>query len=171
MTKKLVQPTALSIESGVSDSPRDLAWTHINIPCQSACPAGTDIPGYIEALSQGDYGLAHAINFRDNVFPGVLGRVCSRPCEGACRHGWSGLGDSVAICSLKRVSSDFTASDEHGFDVQPPTGKTVAIVGGGVAGLAAARDLAALGHRIVVFDKHERPGGMLVQGIPTFRLP
>ncbi len=171
MTKKLVQPTALSIESGVSDSPRDLAWTHINIPCQSACPAGTDIPGYIEALSQGDYGLAHAINFRDNVFPGVLGRVCSRPCEEACRHGRSGLGDSVAICSLKRVSSDFISSGEHGFDVQPPTGKTVAIVGGGVAGLAAARDLAALGHRIVVFEKHERPGGMLVQGIPTFRLP
>jgi len=70
------------------DTPLDMDWLAKNIPCQDACPAGTDIPGYLEAIYHGEYGKAYEINLRDNVFPGILGRVCSRPCEDSCRHGW-----------------------------------------------------------------------------------
>ena len=94
--------TALTQPEGISSQARDIAWVETNIPCQVACPAGTDIPGYIEAINNGKLDEAYAINFRDNVFPGVLGRVCSRPCESACRHGRPSLGESVAICALKR---------------------------------------------------------------------
>ncbi len=80
--------TALSVSAGESTAPQDLHWLEQNIPCQAACPAGTDIPGYLEAIYHGRFAEAYEINLRDNVFPAVLGRVCSRPCEGACRHGW-----------------------------------------------------------------------------------
>jgi NADPH-dependent glutamate synthase beta subunit-like oxidoreductase/ferredoxin len=106
------------------------------------------------------------------VFPAVLGRVCSRPCESQCRHGWDGLGEPVAICFSKRSAADFKTQDlvvmEPWF---PPSGKKVAVVGGGPAGLAAARNLALLGHQVTVYEKHGRPGGMMNQGIPEFRLP
>lgn len=91
----------------VSEAARDLHWLDVNIPCQKACPAGTDIPGYLEAIHQGDFARAYDINLRDNVFPAVLGRVCSRPCEDACRHGWEGNGEPVAICFSKRSAADF----------------------------------------------------------------
>jgi len=164
--------TALSIASGDSTAPQDLHWLEKNIPCQAACPAGTDIPGYLEAIHHGRFAEAYEINLRDNVFPAVLGRVCSRPCEGACRHGWEGNGEPVAICFSKRSAADFG----NGAPVvlkpyRAVTGKTVAVVGAGVAGLAVARDLALAGHRVTVFEKHEAPGGMLNQGIPAFRLP
>ena len=164
--------TALSIDSGISDSAQDLDWLAKNIPCQAACPAGTDIPGYLEAIYHGRFAEAYEINLRDNVFPAVLGRVCSRPCEGACRHGWQGNGEPVAICFSKRSSADFgRAAPVILKPYRPTTGKTVAVVGSGVAGLAAARDLALQGHRVTVFEKHATPGGMLNQGIPAFRLP
>ena len=102
--------TALTQSEGFSTHPRDVAWTETNIPCQVACPAGTDIPGYIEAINNGKLDEAYAINFRDNLFPGILGRVCARPCEDACRHGRSNNGESVAICSLKRSSHDLGGS-------------------------------------------------------------
>jgi formate dehydrogenase major subunit len=159
-------------EPSTSDAAQDRHWLAVNVPCREACPAGTDIPGYLEAVYHGRYAEAYEINLRDNVFPGILGRVCSRPCEGACRHGRQGLGDPVAICFSKRSAADLAA--------QPPTvlvplcpssGKRVAVVGAGVAGLTAARELALLGHAVTVFEKHARPGGMLNQGIPAFRLP
>ena len=168
--------TALSVGPQIGQSavstPQDFHWLRENIPCQTACPAGTDIPGYLEAVYHGDYGRAYDINVRDNVFPAILGRVCSRPCESACRHGWTGNGDPVAICFSKRSAADL--QNRPPVILPPlfePTGKRVAVVGAGVAGLAAARELARYGHRPVVFEKHPRPGGMLNQGIPAFRLP
>src|SRR4029079_15371591 len=171
MRSDLKSATALSVSTGESTAAQDLHWLEQNIPCQAACPAGTDIPGYLEAIYQGRYAEAYAINLRDNVFPAVLGRVCSRPCEQACRHGWEGNGEPVAICFSKRSAADFSNSAPVHLPPNPATGKTVAIVGAGVAGLTAARDLALAGHRITVFEKHHAPGGMLNQGIPAFRLP
>ena len=172
MKKESKTATALSIDQGDSSAPQDLHWLAENIPCQAACPAGTDIPGYLEAIYHGRFEEAYEINLRDNVFPAILGRVCSRPCEGACRHGWEGNGEPVAICFSKRSAADFAQRVPV---VLPPrfesTGKRVAVIGAGVAGLAAARDLALAGHRVTVFEKHATPGGMLNQGIPAFRLP
>ena len=164
--------SALSKCKGTANAPKDFDWSAKNVPCQKACPADTDIPGYLDAILRGEYAKAYKINLRDNVFPAVLGRVCSRPCEAACRHGWEGLGDSVAICFSKRSASDFGGQEPVVLDKwYKPSGKSVAVVGAGVAGLAAARQLALLGHTVTVFEKHNKPGGMMNQGIPVFRLP
>ena len=141
-TSPLVQvETALSAQSGTAGAPKDMHWLAENIPCQKACPSGTDIPGYLEAIYNGNHDEAYMINLRDNVFPAVLGRVCSRPCEPECRHGWEGNGDPVAICFSKRSAAEFR--QKRSAIVMPPmfdqTGKKVAVVGAGVAGLAAAR--------------------------------
>lgn len=163
---------AVSKLRGLADQAKDFYWLEKNIPCQKACPAGTDIPEYLGAIYRGDYDRAYKINLHDNVFPAVLGRVCSRPCESQCRHGWDGLGEPVAICFSKRSAADFKT---QGLVVMEPwfpsTGKRVAVVGAGPAGLATARNLALMGHRVTVFEKHDKPGGMMNQGIPEFRLP
>ncbi len=166
------QHDSLSVRKGKGTAVKDFHWLEKNIPCQSACPASTDIPGYLSAIHEGEHDKAYEINLRDNVFPAVLGRVCARPCEAACRHGWEGLGDPVSICFSKRSAADF--KDQGLVVMKPwfgPSGKTVAIVGGGPAGLAAARNLALLGHQVTVYEKHNKPGGMMNQGIPAFRLP
>ncbi len=163
---------ALSKLNGKADAPKDFDWLGKNIPCQKACPAATDIPGYLSAIYEGRHEEAYNINLRDNIFPAVLGRVCARPCESECRHGWEGLGEPVAICFSKRSAADFKQQDlvtlNKWFE---NSGKRVAVVGSGVAGLAAARQLALLGHAVIVYEKHSVPGGMLNQGIPVFRLP
>ncbi len=162
----------LSVKTGAGSAIKDFQWLETNIPCQKACPAGTDIPAYLTAISEGHMDEAYRINLRDNVFPAVLGRVCSRPCETACRHGYEGLGDSVAICFSKRSAADFRPSEPILLDPWfPSTGKKVAVIGSGVAGLTAARNLTLLGHIATVYEKHGSPGGMLNQGIPEFRLP
>lgn len=162
----------LSVRTGKGHDRKDFQWIETNIPCQKACPAGTDIPAYLTAIAEGDPDEAYRINLRDNVFPAVLGRVCSRPCEAACRHGYEGLGDALAICFSKRSAADFKSENRILLDPTfPPSGKRVAVVGSGVAGLAAARNLTLLGHRVTIYEKHSRPGGMLNQGIPEFRLP
>jgi formate dehydrogenase major subunit len=164
--------SALSVLAGDAESPKDFAWHAANVPCQAACPAGTDIPEYLRAIYEDDYDRAYRINLRDNVFPGVLGRVCARPCEAACRHGWEGLGESVAICSSKRAAADRRGASPMVLDAWfGPSGQKVVIVGAGVAGLTVARELARLGHRVLVLEKHSTPGGMMNQGIPEFRLP
>ncbi len=164
--------SAVSKLRGLASAPKDFYWLEKNIPCQKACPAGTDIPGYLGAIFRGDYDHAYKINLHDNVFPAVLGRVCSRPCESQCRHGWDGLGEPVAICFSKRSTADFKTQDVVVLAPWfPATGKNVAVVGAGPAGLATARNLALMGHAVTVFEKHDKPGGMMNQGIPEFRLP
>jgi NADPH-dependent glutamate synthase beta subunit-like oxidoreductase/ferredoxin len=177
MKRGATQITALSVgaqslcEQG-SVAAQDFHWVRENIPCQAACPAGTDIPGYLEAVYHGRFQEAYEINLRDNVFPAVLGRVCSRPCETACRHGWDGNGEPVAICFSKRSSADFYHQEPIVLPpLFPPSGERVVVVGAGVAGLAAARELVRFGHAVTVLEKHSTPGGMLNQGIPAFRLP
>ena len=171
--KRPHSPTAeLSVRTGTCNAAKDFRWMETSVPCRAACPAGTDIPAYLTAIADGDPDEAYRINLRDNVFPAVLGRVCSRPCEAACRHGYEGLGDSVAICFSKRSAADFANQEpvllEPWF---PASGKRVAVIGAGVAGLTAARNLMLLGHNVTVYEKHDSPGGMLNQGIPEFRLP
>lgn len=155
-----------------STHPRDIDYIRTNIPCQWACPALTNVPAYILAIYERDYGRSCAINRASNLFPGILGRICSRPCESACRHGESDLGEPVAICYLKRAAADNKNSDcrftEDAFDA---TGKTVGIVGAGPAGLAAAHSLALFGHRVTLYEALPELGGMLAYGIPVFRLP
>ena len=164
--------SAVSKLRGAADQPRDFHWLEKNIPCQQTCPAHTDIPEYLSAIYRGDYDAAYRINLHDNVFPAVLGRVCSRPCESACRHGWDNLGEPVAICFSKRSAADFKTQDFVQMQPWfPATGKKVAVIGAGVSGLAAARNLALMGHAVTVYEKHTHPGGMMNQGIPEFRLP
>ncbi|MDF3129813.1 FAD-dependent oxidoreductase [Kiritimatiellaeota bacterium B1221] len=164
---------ALSIESGEGQHPKDFHWMDINVPCRTACPAGTDIPGYLEAIYQGKPEEAYKINLRDNIFPAVLGRTCTRPCEPSCRHGREGLGDPVAICFAKRSADDFrTRQDPILLEkLFPPSGKKVAIIGAGASGLSLARELCLWGHQVTLFEKHAEAGGLMIQGIPEFRLP
>ncbi|MBF0415050.1 MAG: FAD-dependent oxidoreductase [Magnetococcales bacterium] len=155
-----------------SDDPRDIGWVRTNIPCQNACPAGTNVPAYIRSIAEGHHGQAYETNRESNVLPSVLGRICSRPCESACRHGWPGNGEPVGICSLKRSAADLKDSGHRITErLFAPTGKRIAVVGAGPAGVAAAHDLSLLGHDVVIFEKEEKPGGMLRYGIPEFRLP
>ena len=155
-----------------SEDPRDVGWVRENIPCQTACPAGTNIPGYIRAIIEKNYGGSYEINREANVLPGILGRICSRPCEDVCRHGWPGNGEPVNICHLKRAASDLKSAGHRITEsLYTPSGKTVAIVGAGPAGIAAAHDLSLLGHDVTMFERERDPGGMLSYGIPEFRLP
>jgi formate dehydrogenase major subunit len=163
---------SLSREDGYANQPKDMDWLDTNIPCQAACPAHTRIPDYLGEINQGNYDAAYLINLVDNVFPAVLGRVCSRPCEDVCRHGREGLGEPVAICFSKRAAADLGNGKLVVLEpYYPDTGKTIAIIGGGPAGLTVARELALYGHKSTVFEKHTSPGGMMNQGIPEFRLP
>jgi len=158
--------------TGVSAHEADLAYVRANIPCQWNCPARTDIPNYIKAVHEGDYARAYVINQQDNLFPGILGRICSRPCESHCRHGDPDLGEPVAICALKRVAADNKDNDYRLTEVKfGRTGKKVAVVGGGPAGLAAARTLADFGHEVTLYESMPKLGGMMLYGIPDFRVP
>ena len=150
----------------------DPDYFHRVVDCQWACPAHTDVPQYIRLIAQGRFTDAYMVNRRSNVFPGILGRVCDRPCEPACRRGRV-EDKAVAICRLKRVAAD------HRDDIsarlpQPPetgNGKRVALIGAGCASLTVANDLAPLGYAIDLFEAHDRPGGLMRTNIPQFRLP
>lgn len=146
----------------------DANWFFENISCQAACPAHTDVARYIAYLGDGDYEAAHHINLEDNLFPGILGRICARPCESACRRGK--LDDPIAICSLKRGAADFSQGRLP--DPVPRLySERIAVIGSGPAGLAAANGLAKAGYGVVVFESQPVAGGMLRWGIPEFRLP
>ncbi len=153
----------------VSTDKLDRKWIDINIPCSAACPAMTDIPGYIQAIKDGDYKTAYRINRMENILPGVLGRVCDRPCEPACRHGWDGLGDPVSICFLKRAAADYGMEPINAEIIS--NGKKVCVIGAGPAGLTAANDLALKGYQVTILEQFDQPGGMSRYGIPQFRLP
>ncbi len=163
----------LAIEKGISKNLKDKIWYEKSVPCRTACPANTDIPGYLEAIYQKDFDKAYQINLEDNVFPEILGRVCSRPCENYCRHGDEGNGNSLAICFSKRAAGNYKLKNKKYIikKLFSNTKKSIAVVGAGVAGLTCARELTRLGHRVHVLEKHKSAGGMLNQGIPIFRLP
>jgi NADPH-dependent glutamate synthase beta subunit-like oxidoreductase/ferredoxin len=147
-------------------------YFHKVVDCQWACPAHTPVPEYIRLIAQGRYGDAYMINWKSNVFPGILGRTCDRPCEPACRRGRVEK-DPVAICRLKRVAADYK-EDIRSRLPRPAViknGKRVALVGAGPASLAVARDLAPLGYECTVFDGDPKAGGMMRTQIPKFRLP
>ena len=146
-------------------------YFHKVVDCQWACPAHTPVPEYIRLIAEGRYSDAYMINWRSNVFPGILGRTCDRPCEPACRRGRVEE-TPVAICRLKRVAADFKDDVKHRMPKPlAKNGKRIALVGGGPASLAVARDLAPLGYHCTVFDADPKAGGMMRTQIPKFRLP
>jgi len=155
--------------------PTDIAnpdYFHKVVDCQWACPAHTPVPEYIRLIAAGRYNDAYMVNWYSNVFPGILGRTCDRPCEPACRRGRV-EDQPVAICRLKRVAAD-NKSDIGGRLPKAPAvrnGKRVALIGAGPASLTVARDLAPLGYEIVLYDSEPRGGGMIRSQIPRFRLP
>ena len=142
-----------------STDPRDVGWVRQNIPCQTACPADTNVPAYIQMILENRYGRSYELNRIANVLPGTLGRICSRPCEDACRHGWPGNGAPVNICHLKRAAADHKPSGHRITEnLFTPSGKRIAIVGAGSAGIAAAHDLSMLGHDVTIFEAEKIAG-------------
>jgi NADPH-dependent glutamate synthase beta subunit-like oxidoreductase len=147
-------------------------YYHRVVDCQWACPAHTDVPEYIRLISQGRYADGYMLNRESNVFPGILGRVCDRPCEPACRRGR--IDDKpVAICRLKRVTSDYRDQIADRLPKAPKekNGKRVALIGSGAASLTVANDLMPLGYEVVMFEKLDQTGGLMRSNIPPFRLP
>lgn len=156
----------------------DPAYFHKVVDCQWACPAHTPVPEYIRLIAQGRHDEAYWVNWVSNVFPGVLGRTCDRPCEPACRRGrveekQAAKPEPVAICRLKRVAADNKTDEFRAMLPKPAAknGRRVACVGAGPASLAVARDLALEGYAVTVFDGEARPGGFIRTQIPRFRLP
>ncbi len=147
-------------------------YFHKVIDCQYACPSHTPVPEYLRLISQGKYDEAFKINWISNVFPGVLGRICDRPCEPSCRRGRVEE-NPVAICRLKRVTSDYK-SDSSDFLPEIPSernGKKIALIGGGPASLTVARDLLPLGYEVDLYDDQSKAGGFIRTQVPSFRLP
>jgi NADPH-dependent glutamate synthase beta subunit-like oxidoreductase len=163
-------------------------YFHKVVDCQWACPAHTPVPEYIRLIAAGRYGDAYMVNWESNVFPGILGRTCDRPCEPACRRGRveennamnvpgpanaSGKPEPVAICRLKRVAADYKEDIRERLPKAPArkNGKRIALIGAGPASLTVARDLAPLGYQVTVLDGDQQAGGMIRTQIPKFRLP
>ncbi|MGA8596449.1 MAG: FAD-dependent oxidoreductase [Bryobacteraceae bacterium] len=147
-------------------------YFHRVVDCQWACPAHTNVPEYIRLIAQGRYTDAYLINRESNVFPGILGRTCDRPCEPACRRTRVD-GKPVAICRLKRVASDLRGEIDDRLPKIPATknGKHIACIGAGPASLTIANDLMPLGYNVTIFEKQGKPGGLMRSNIPAFRLP
>ena len=161
-----VCPTGALLDLNIKRSEREAAL----IPCSNACPAGIDVPWYVRLTAEGKFAEAVAVVREKVPFPRVLGRVCFHPCEGVCRRGQ--LNQPIAICALKRfIAEQDTSQWQTKTRKASPTGKKVAIVGSGPAGLTAAYYLAKLGHYATVFEALPQPGGMMQVGIPRYRLP
>ncbi|MBS0455734.1 MAG: FAD-dependent oxidoreductase [Proteobacteria bacterium] len=161
---------------------RDPQYFHKVVDCQWACPSHTPVPAYIRLIAAGRYTDAYLVNWESNVFPGILGRTCDRPCEPACRRGRveehnTGKPEPVAICRLKRVAADHKDADvgqrlrQMLPATQPRNGKRIACVGAGPSSLTVARDLAPLGYTVTVFEADPKPGGFMRTQVPRFRLP
>ena len=146
-------------------------YYHKVVDCQHACPAHTPVPEYIRQISQGNYNDAYMLNWESNVFPGILGRTCDRPCEPACRRTRTHE-KAVAICRLKRVTYDYKDDIANLIPkVEATNGKKVALVGGGPASLTVARDLVMMGYECTLFERDGKAGGLMRTNIPSFRLP
>jgi formate dehydrogenase beta subunit len=147
-------------------------YYHRVVDCQWACPAHTDVPEYIRLIAQGRFTDAYMVNRHSNVFPGILGRVCDRPCEPACRR--TRVEEKpVAICRLKRVAADHRDDITNRLPKIPQlkNGKRVALIGAGCASLTVANDLMPLGYEVTIFEQAAEPGGLMRTNIPSFRLP
>ena len=151
---------------------KDPEYFHKVVDCQYACPAHTPVPEYIRLIAEGRYTEAYMINWDSNVFPGILGRTCDRPCEPACRRGRIEA-EPVAICRLKRVAADNKNGVKELMPQAPfkSNGKKIALIGAGPASLTVARDLAPLGYELHLFDEQKKGGGFMLSQIPSFRLP
>jgi NADPH-dependent glutamate synthase beta subunit-like oxidoreductase/ferredoxin len=147
-------------------------YYHRVVDCQWACPAHTNVPEYIRLIAQGRFTEAYMVNRESNVFPGILGRTCDRPCEPACRRARID-GKPVAICRLKRVAADHRGEISHLLPTAPDekNGKKIALIGAGPASLTVANDLMPLGYSVTILEKLPRPGGLMRINIPAFRLP
>jgi len=147
-------------------------YYHKVVDCQWACPAHTNVPGYLRLIAQGRYDDSYLLNRQSNVFPGILGRTCDRPCEPACRRGRVEE-KPVAICRLKRVAADNRGDIRDRLPKAPErkNGKRVALVGAGPASLTVANDLLPLGYDVTIYEKNAQPGGLMRVNIPAFRLP
>lgn len=171
-TNKAPNPLEYSVDTGQGLDPTDFKVIAKDVPCQNACPAKTNVPEYIRLIKEGLYEQAHLINQEENVLPGVLGRICTHPCQDDCRHQWTNTQGPVRICSLKRAAADMKSGKSKPlpayFEV---SGKKVAVVGAGPAGLAAARELKRCGHEVTVYEKQPYAGGQVRMGVPQFRLP
>ena len=145
---------------------------HKVVDCQYACPAHTNVPEYLRLIAQGRYTESYLLNRESNVFPGILGRTCDRPCEPACRRGRVD-GKPVAICRLKRVAADLRDDITEYLPKAPLTklGKKIALIGAGPASLTVANDLLPMGYEVVIYEQHARAGGLMRFNIPAFRLP
>jgi formate dehydrogenase beta subunit len=177
-------PDSCRRKDALALKPTDISvpdYFHKVVDCQWACPAHTPVPEYIRLIAAGRYGEAYMVNWVSNVFPGILGRTCDRPCEPACRRGrvedetadGRERKEPVAICRLKRVAADYKDDIRH---LLPPpaaqkNGRRIACVGAGPASLTVARDLAPLGYEVVIYDGDALAGGMMRTQIPKFRLP
>jgi formate dehydrogenase beta subunit len=155
---------------------RDPNYFHKVVDCQWACPAHTNVPEYIRLIAQGRYADAYMLNRESNVFPGILGRTCDRPCEPACRR--TRIDEKpVAICRLKRVAADLRGDVSDRLPQAPPqlagdpARKRIACIGAGPASLAVANDLVPLGYEVVMLEKAPTAGGLMRSNVPTFRLP
>ncbi len=147
-------------------------YFHKVVDCQWGCPAHTDVPSYIRMIAQGQFSDAYMENRKSNVFPGILGRVCDRPCEPACRRGR--VEDKpVAICRLKRVAADHRDDITERLPKAPEktNGKKIALLGAGCASLTVANDLAPMGYEVTIFEALDTTGGLMRTNIPSFRLP
>ncbi len=159
----------------ISMKPTDTSnpeYFHKAVDCQWDCPAHTDVPAYIRMIAQGDFSAAYMENRKSNVFPGILGRVCDRPCEPACRRRRVEE-NPVAICRLKRVAADHRDDITDRLPKAPETsnGKKVALIGAGCASLTVANDLAPMGYEVTIFEALQTTGGLMRTNIPQFRLP
>ncbi|MHB8333010.1 MAG: FAD-dependent oxidoreductase, partial [Candidatus Dormibacteria bacterium] len=160
---------------GEPSPPTDVSrpgYYHRVVDCQWACPAHTNVPGYIRLIGQERYDDAYLLNRQSNVFPAILGRTCDRPCEPACRRQRVD-GHPVAICRLKRVAADLRGEISERLPQAPTVknGRRIACVGAGPASLTVANDLMPLGYQVTIFEKHQLPGGLMRSNIPAFRLP
>ena len=151
---------------------QDPNYYHKVVDCQWACPAHTNVPEYIRLIAQGSFDDAYMVNRESNVFPGILGRTCDRPCEPACRRGRVD-GSPVAICRLKRVAADLKGDLAHRLPQSPTqkNGKRIACIGAGPSSLTVANDLMPLGYEVVMYEQFDRAGGLMRSNIPEFRLP